>query len=66
MTNKKLLAIVLLSSSFCFVSGVEYKEIEEWMVYIDFKPLEAKVNYIMAPPASFLDVSFYYDPDGST
>ena len=67
MKNKKLFAISLLIATFSFVSGTE---VEKWMdpaeVCIDFKSLETKINYIMVPPASFLDVFFYYDPDGST
>ena len=69
MKNKKLLAIVLLSLSFCFVSGVGYGEIEEWRYeekasFIDVALVVARVEYIMAKPDDFLRVSYYYDRTG--
>ena len=69
MKNRKLLAIILLSLSFCFVSGVGYGEIPEWMLestvsYIDFELLRSEVSYIMAKPDDFLMVSYYYDLTG--
>ncbi len=69
MRYKKLLAIILLSLSFCFVSGVGYGEIKEWMFYepeslMNFVLLNAKVNYIMSNPDSFQKVEFVYDPIG--
>ncbi len=70
MKNKKLLAIISLSLIFCFVSGVGYGEIPEWVdeataSYIDLKLLDAKVSYMMTNKTSFLGVSFYYDPTGT-
>lgn len=71
MKNKKLLAIVLVSLSFCFVvSGVGYGEIPEWMFestasYIDLQFLEATIKYVMAEPDDFLRISYYYDQTGS-
>ncbi len=69
MKNKKLLAIILLSLSFCFVSGVGYGEVEGWMFYeqgslMEHHLLNAKVNYIMSNPDSFQQVEFSYDPFG--
>ena len=78
MRNKKLLAILLLSLSFCFVSGVGYGEVQEWeydyreklsymdfLLHMNFVLLEAWVNYMMRNSSNFLYVSFYYDADGS-
>jgi len=70
MRNKKLLVIILLSLSFCFVSGAGYGEVKEWMYkteasLMDLRLLEAKVNYMMTNPANFLNVSFYYDSTGT-
>ncbi len=67
MRNKKLLAIVLLSLSFCFVvSGVGYGEVQQgWEVIeatlMDIKFLEATNDYIMSNPTSFLNIRFSYD-----
>ncbi len=70
MKNKKLLAIILLSLSFCFVSGVGYGEIEQWMDKVevslmDLRLLEASVKYIMTYPTNFINVAFYYDRTGA-
>lgn len=69
MKNRKLLAVVLLSLTFCFVSGAWYGEIPEWMFessasYIDLALLEGTVRYMMAKPYDFLRVSYYYDLTG--
>ena len=69
MKNKKLLAIVLLSLSFCFVCGVGYGEIKEYLLgtkaeKLEFELLKAKVSYMMFYPDSFLRVSYYYDETG--
>ena len=69
MRYKKLLAIVLLSLSFCFVSGVGYGEVQEWMdkeevSLMDIRLLEARIDYIMQRPNDFMDVVFYYDSTG--
>jgi len=70
MRKKRFLAAILLSLSFCFVSGVGYGEIKPWMYtsetsYIDGSLLRAKVDYIMYNPDDFLVVRFYYDPYGN-
>lgn len=70
MKNKKLLAIILLSLSSCFVvSGVGYGEDEvflkeRYISRMDFLLLEAKVAYIMSNPTSFLGVWFFEDRYG--
>ncbi len=69
MKNKKLVAIVLLSLSFCFVSGVGYGKIPEWIEeenesYMNWLLLHIRVNYIMYRPNIFLDVGLFYDVDG--
>ncbi len=69
MRRKKILAVILLVASFCFVSGVGYGEIPEWVfkVKVDnmkFALLAARVDYMMAKPDSFLGVSCYYDSVG--
>lgn len=68
MKNKKLLAIILLSLSFCFVSGAGYGEIEEWKIeskvpYIEWLLLKASLRYVMSNPTNFLFVEFTYSPD---
>jgi len=70
MKNKKLLAIVLLSLSFCFVSGAGYGEVKKWL-YESLKTsrmesylLEARIDYIMLNPTIFLKVDFDYDSEG--
>ncbi len=62
MKNKKLLVVILLSLSFCFVSGVGYGK-----VHPDFnegKSLEifqdARISYIMGKPDGFLLVNLIY------
>ncbi|MBA7496204.1 hypothetical protein ES702_06802 [subsurface metagenome] len=69
MKNKKLLAIILLSLSFCFVSGVGYGEVKEWMAeskasFMDVILVIARVSYIMAKPDDFLRVTYNYDSFG--
>ncbi len=69
MMNKKLLTVILLSLSFCFVSGVGYGEVPKWMLeakasYLNVELLEAEVSYIMTNPTSFLNVDFSYDSTG--
>lgn len=68
MKNKKLLAIILLSLSLCFVSGAGYGEIQEWINEVeistmDFILLKEHVRYIMQNPTSFLNIDVFYDPD---
>lgn len=67
--RKVFLVIVLLSLSFCFVSGVGYGEIQQWAIeskasYLNVELLKAEVHYMMRNPTSFLNVSFSYDPTG--
>jgi len=69
MKNKKILAVTLLSLAFCFVSGAGYGEIlhqldEVKATKMDVFLLNAKVSYMMSNPATFLNVSFYYDATG--
>ncbi len=69
MRNKKVLAVVLLSLSFCFVSGAGYGEIKEHLLgtkaeKLEFELLKVKVSYMMFYPDSFLRVSYYYDETG--
>ena len=71
MKSKSLLAIILLSLSFCFVSGVGYGEVKEWsdkekISYTEvLLLLSARVDYIMYNPTTFLNVDFIYDSDGA-
>jgi len=69
MRNKKVLAIVLLSLSFCFVSGAGYGYISKLNLELkasrmDFDLLKARIDYIMKNPTNFLDTHLYYDPLG--
>ena len=71
MRNKKVLAVVLLAVSFCFVfAGVGYGEIHESllerseMTRIGSLLLNAKLRYIMTNPTSFLNVEFQHDEEG--
>ncbi len=71
MKNKKLLAIILLSLSLCFVSGVGYGEIEAdrygkvEVSYMEYLLLYRMVVHIMVNSTKFGDVRFYYDRDRS-
>ena len=77
MKCKRLLSVVLLSLSFCFVSGMGYGEIllgfylheemtwEEVEMAMQFQFLEVTIRYMMRNPTSFLDVRFYYDEAGA-
>jgi len=66
MKNKKLLTIVLLILSFCFVSGAGYGEINKQMLdvkasFLDVELQRARIDYMMTNLDNFLHVSFYYD-----
>jgi len=67
--GKRLLIIILLGLSLCFVSGAGYGEVKEWM-HKEKTPLmfsfllDARVNYIMSNPSTFLNVFIGYDPNG--
>lgn len=66
MKNKKLLAIILLSLSFCFVSEVGYGELREWMweaqvKYSHLALSEARIDYMMTNPTIFLNIKLDYD-----
>lgn len=65
MKKRLLLAIILLSLSFCLVSGVGYGEIAEWLderkaSMLDMELLDAKVEYIMTNPTTFLNIDLFY------
>lgn len=69
MKKRLFLVVILLSLSFCFVSGVGYGEVQEWMdkekvSLMDITLLEARIDYIMQRPNDFMDVVLYYDPSG--
>ena len=67
MRKKRFLAAILLGLSFCFVSGVGYGELREWMweaggvLYISFALSEARMDYVMRNPTSFLSIKLEYD-----
>lgn len=66
MSAKKVLAVILLAVSFCFVSGVGYGKVQQgWeaieATLMDIKFLEATNDYIMSNPTSFLNIRFGYD-----
>ena len=67
MKRKQLLAAFLLGVGLCFVPVLGYGEIQPDLpiTSLSFYLLEARVNYIMRNPASFLNVRFHYDSDGS-
>ncbi len=70
MKNKKLLAIILLSLSFCFVSAVGYGRVrveiaETKATRFDIKLLDAKIDYILGNPNDFLYILLRYDPVGT-
>ena len=71
MEKKRFLAAILLAVVFCFVvSGMGYGEIEELVKGGEYSPiafylLNAKVNYMMYNPNTFLNVAFAYDYWGS-
>ena len=69
MKNKKSLAIILLSLSFCFVPVLGHGEVKHWTnetmaTVMELVLLEARVDYMMRNPNIFLDVHFYYDSTG--
>lgn len=67
MRKRKVLAIVLLSLSFCLVSGAGYGEIEVDILEkfevsrMEYLLLDAKVEYILRNPTNFLDIDWVYD-----
>ena len=70
MRVKQVIAAFLLAVGFCLVPALGYGEVEQWRwehsaSYMDFSLLKGRVNYIMRNPMDFLDVSLYYDPDGT-
>ncbi len=70
MGKKRFLATILLVMIFCFVSGVGYGEIPEWVherkaSYLDFYLLGALIDYMMFEKDSFLRVAYYYDSIGT-
>jgi len=66
MEYRKLLSAILLALGLCFVSGVGYAEIPEWMLerrirYLDYFLAMAELSYIFENKTNFLDVNFLYD-----
>jgi len=78
MKGKKLLAAFLLGVGLCFVPALGHGEIlgkygvREYTdevrgdkeLAMESGLLEARVDYMMRSPTSFLNVEFYYDPVG--
>ncbi len=69
MKKRLLLAAILLGVILCFVSGVGYGEMKEYLLgtkaeKLEFELLKVKVSYMMFYPDSFLRVSYYYDETG--
>jgi len=65
MRGKELLAALLLGAGLCFVPVLGYGEVRHKAYEMNYRLLEARVSYIMLNPTNFLDVVFYYDPDGT-
>lgn len=71
MRGKKLLTAFLLAAGLCFVPALGYGEVAYWLhekraSSMQFWLLDARVDYIMDNPTSFLNVNFHYDPVGTT
>jgi len=66
MKNKRLLVIILLSLSFCFVPVFGNGKVRTSYdnVAMDISLIKAEIDYMMSNPTSFLNVDFYYDPIG--
>lgn len=59
MKGEKLLAAFLLSVGLCFVPVLGYGEVKKWMyeskaLYMDLKLLDARIDYMMSKPESYL------------
>ena len=65
MRAKQLLAALLLGVGLCCVPVLGYGEVRHKAYEMNYRLLEARVSYIMLNPTNFLDVVFYYDPDGT-
>lgn len=70
MRGKKLLAAFLLGVGLCFVPVLGHGEVKEWVFEVkasrmEFLFLDAKVNYMMHNPTSFLEIDFLYGIDAS-
>ena len=73
MRSKTLLAAFLLGAGLCFVSALGYGEVKQQPevsvmdLYLlkEFDLLKARVDYMMCNPTNFLNVNFYYDPEGT-
>jgi len=69
MKYRKLLAIILLSLSFCFLSAAGYGKIDERLLErsemsrISSLLQGASIRYIMQNPTTFLHVEFHYDEE---
>lgn len=72
MRSKKLLAAFLLGIVLSFVPVLGYGKVMNWLLEheafkpsnIDFRFLNARINYMMANPRNFLYISFYHDKLG--
>ena len=69
MKIRRILLAILLVIGFCFVSLASYGEVQSWMTertvpFMDFKLLEARVDFIMSNPTNFTDIHMFYDRDG--
>jgi len=71
MGAKRLLAISLLAAGLCLVSTAGYGEVKDrWYyekktTYMEYRLLNARVDYMMCNQDTFLAIVFEYDPDGS-
>ena len=70
MKNRRVLVVVLLAVSFCFIPLISYGEVQSWMndrnvPLMQFKLLEARVDFIMSNPNDFTDISIAYDEKGA-
>lgn len=71
MRTKVLLIALLLVVGFCLAPVVGHGEVKDWLyceekaTYMEYRLLNARVDYMMRNPNTFLAVGFEYDPDGS-
>jgi len=73
MKGKNCLVAFLLAVGFCFVPALGYGEVKQQPevsvmdLYLlkEFDLLRARVDYMMCNPTNFLNVNFYYDPEGT-
>lgn len=71
MKGKQLLAAFLLGAGLCFMPVLGYGEVKDWWydeekaTYMELRLFNARIDYMMRNPTTFLAVGFEYDPDGS-